>query len=85
MRRNRLYGGVVHYALWRYLFGMTIGFGFASRHHGVHDEIVGFDNGRMHDGAELLIGLHLKLAASEAGLVVSLVLLTVQLSNLGGV
>jgi len=85
MRRNRLYGGVVHYTLWRYLFGMSIGFGFASRHNGVHDKIVGFDNGRMNYGAELLIGLHLKLAATESGLVVSLVLLTVQLSHLGGV
>lgn len=85
MRRNRLYGSVIHYTLWRYLFGMTVVFGFASRHNGVHDKIVGFDNRRMNYGAELLIVLHLKLAATEAGLVVSLVLLTVYLSYLGRV
>lgn len=65
---------------------MTIIFRFASRHNRVHDKVVRFDNGRMNYGAELLIvviTLHLKLAATESGLIVSLVLLTIKLSYLG--
>ena len=64
---------------------MTISFRFASGHHRVHDKIVRFDNGRVHYGAKLLIVLHLKLAATEAGLVIPLVLLTVELPHLGRV
>jgi len=59
VRRNRLYGSVVHYALGRYLFGMSVGFRFAGGHYGVHDKVVGLDNGRMNYRAELLIVLHL--------------------------